>query len=74
MAQDYIRYLTYINKDIEMFEEHMSKSMRNKELQRIMKFEKSMIYFNASVKGNQVVLEKLIKSYLKMKKLKGGKS
>jgi len=59
IAQDYIRYLTYINKDIEMFEEHMSKSMRNKELQRIMKFEKSMIYFNASVKGNQVVLEKL---------------
>ena len=59
IAQDYIRYLTYINKDIEMFEEHMSKSMQNKELQRIMKFEKSMIYFNASVKGNQVVLEKL---------------
>lgn len=59
IAQDYIRYLTYINKDIEMFEEHMSKSMRNKELQRIMQFEKSMIYFNASVKGNQVVLEKL---------------
>lgn len=59
IAQDYIRYLTYINKDIEMFEDHMSKSMRNKELQRIMQFEKSMIYFNASVKGNQVVLEKL---------------
>lgn len=59
VAQDYIRYLTYINKDIEMFEEKMSKSMRNKELQKIMKFEKSMIYFNASVKGNQVVLEKL---------------
>lgn len=59
IAQNYIRYLTYINTDIEMFEEHMSKSMRNKELQRIMQFEKSMIYFNASVKGNQVVLEKL---------------
>lgn len=59
IAQDYIRYLTYINKDIEMFEEHMTKSMRNEELQRIMKFQKAMIYFNASVKGNQVVLEKL---------------
>lgn len=59
MAQDYIRYLNYINKDIEYFEEHMSRSMRNEELQRIMKFEKTMIYFNASVKGNQVVLEKI---------------
>lgn len=59
IAQDYIRYLTYINKDIEAFEEHMEKSMRNKELMRLLHFEKCMIYFNASVKGNQVVLEKL---------------
>lgn len=59
IAQDYIRYLTYINKDLEFFESQMEKTMRNKELLKIMKFEKSMIYFNASVKGNQVVLEKL---------------
>ncbi|MEG2310378.1 MAG: magnesium transporter CorA family protein [Clostridia bacterium] len=59
MAQDYIRYLTYINQDLEMFEDHMSKTMKNKELLKIMNFEKSMIYFNASVKANQVVLEKL---------------
>ena len=59
IAQDYIRYLTYINKDLEFFEAQMEKTMRNKELIKIMKFEKSMIYFNASVKGNQVVLEKL---------------
>ena len=59
IAQDYIRYLTYINKDLEIFESQMEKTMRNKELLKIMKFEKSMIYFNASVKGNQVVLEKL---------------
>lgn len=59
IAQDYIRYLTYINRDLEMFEDHMSKTMKNKELLKIMNFEKSMIYFNASVKANQVVLEKL---------------
>lgn len=59
MAQDYIRYLTYINIDLEKFEEHMQKTMSNKELLKIMRFEKSMIYFNASVKANQVVLEKL---------------
>lgn len=59
MAQDYIRYLTYINIDLEKFEDHMQKTMSNKELIKIMRFEKSMIYFNASVKANQVVLEKL---------------
>lgn len=59
MAQDYIRYLTYINRDLEEFESHMQKTMSNKELLKIMRFEKSMVYFNASVKANQVVLEKL---------------
>ncbi len=61
IAQDYIRYLTYINQDLEVFEEHMEKSMSNKELLKIMSFEKTMIYFSASVKANQVVLEKLNK-------------
>lgn len=59
IAQDYIRYLTYINRDLEEFEKHMEKSMSNKELLKIMSFEKTMIYFSASVKANQVVLEKL---------------
>ncbi len=59
IAQDYIRYLTYINKDLEDFENKMQKTMSNTELLKLMKFQKSMIYFNASVKGNQVVLEKL---------------
>ena len=59
IAQDYVRYLTYINADLEKFEAKMERTMRNKELLKIMKFEKSMIYFNASVKGNHVVLEKL---------------
>lgn len=61
IAQDYIRYLTYINKDLDKFENKMLKSMSNKELLKMMTFEKTMVYFNASVKGNQVVLEKLNK-------------
>lgn len=59
MAQDYIRYLTYINQDLENFENKMEKTMSNEELMNILNFEKTMIYFNASVKANQVVLEKL---------------
>ena len=59
MAQDYIRYLTYINQDLENFENKMEKTMSNEELMNILNFEKTMMYFNASVKANQVVLEKL---------------
>ena len=61
IAQDYIRYLTYINRDLDKFENQMLKSMSNKELLKMVTFEKTMVYFNASVKGNQVVLEKLKK-------------
>ena len=59
VAQDYIRYLTYINKDLDTFEKNMEKTMSSRELLKIMRFEKTMIYFSASVKANQVVLEKL---------------
>lgn len=59
IAQDYIRYLTYINKDLETFERQILKTIKNKEFVKLLKFEKCMVYFNASIKGNQVVLEKL---------------
>lgn len=59
IAKDYIKYLTYINKDLENFETKMKTTMSNDELLKLLNFQKTMIYFNASVKANQVVLEKL---------------
>ena len=59
IAQDYIRYLTYINKDIEKFEAKMQSTMSNDELMKLLNFQKTMTYFNASVKANQGVLERL---------------
>lgn len=59
IAQDYIKYLTYINKDLETFEIKMQKTMNNTELLNLLNFQKAMIYFNASAKANQVVLERL---------------
>lgn len=51
--------MSYISKDIEDFENHMYKSMTNKELMQLLEFEKSMIYFSTSIKANQVVLQKI---------------
>lgn len=59
VAEDYIKYLTYINKDLEKFETKMKRTMSNEELLKLLNFQKTMIYFNASVKANQVVLERL---------------
>jgi magnesium transporter len=59
IAADYIRYMGYISKDIDVFEKNMIKSMKNKELLSLLDFEKTMIYFNASLKANQAVLQKI---------------
>jgi len=59
VASDYIRYIGYISKDIDSFEKSMHKAMSNDELLSLLDFEKTMIYFNASIKANQTVLQKI---------------
>ena len=59
VAEDYIRYLTYLNKDLEKFETKMQKTMSNDELLKLLSFQKTMIFFNTSVKANEAVLVKL---------------
>lgn len=59
IAQEYIRNMAYISRDIETFEKHMAHSMKNKELMSLLDFEKSMIYFSTSLKANQAVIQKI---------------
>ena len=40
-------------------ERHLYKSPRNKELIQLLDLEKSLVYFNASLKANEVTLEKI---------------
>ena len=61
VAEEYIKHIGYISRDIEMFEKNMHKTMKNRELIHMLDFEKSMIYYNASLKANQVVLQKLLR-------------
>ncbi len=39
----------------------LEKSLRNKELLQMMKLEKSLVFFSTSLKGNEVVLEKMVR-------------
>lgn len=59
ISSDFIRYMGYISRDIDMFEKSLQKAMKNKELVLLFSFEKTMIYFNASLKANQSVLQKI---------------
>ena len=62
----YLRYLRLIDKASERLNEEMQRSYRNKELFQMMALEKSLVYFTTSLKGNETVLEKLVKvNYVK---------
>jgi magnesium transporter len=57
----YLRYLRNIDKSTNALNSEMQKSYKNKELFNLMALEKSLVYFSTSLKGNEIVLEKLMK-------------
>ena len=60
-AAMYLRYLRNIDKSTNALNSEMQKSYKNKELFNLMALEKSLVYFSTSLKGNEIVLEKLMK-------------
>ncbi len=62
VATLYLRYLRVINRKSEDIELELHKSMKNKELISLLNLEKSLVYFSTSLRSNQIVMEKLLKS------------
>ena len=57
----YLRYLRIIDKKSEQVEEKLHFSPRNQELIELLELEKSLVYFSTSLRGNELVLERLLK-------------
>ncbi|HBS85909.1 MAG: magnesium transporter [Bacteroidetes bacterium GWF2_38_335] len=55
----YLRYLKHINQQATIIEHDLEKSIKNKELNKLLKLEKCLVYFITSIKGNEIVLAKL---------------
>lgn len=55
----FLKYLKQVNNEVRMAEKELEKSIRNEDLLRLMRLEKSMVYFNTSIRGNEVMLTKL---------------
>ena len=60
-ATFYLQYLRSIEKISNKVESDLQKSMKNKELNQLLKLEKSLVYFSTSLKSNESVLEKMLK-------------
>jgi len=63
-ANSYLVALRDINKKVDGLEEQLQHSLRNREVLELLKYEKSLIYFSAAIKANELVLERLQRSQL----------
>ena len=61
VAKRYLKYLHQIDKTYKHMERQLYKSQRNKELMQLLDLEKSLVYFNTSLKANEVTMEKILR-------------
>ena len=63
-ASRYLQYLRQIDKKTNAIESELQRTLRNQELMQLMRLEKSLVFFATSLKSNEIVLEKLLRSDL----------
>lgn len=59
MASMYLRFLRLIDKLITEYERELYRSLRNKELLKLLNIEKSLVYFNTALRANDIVFTRL---------------
>lgn len=60
----YLKFLKQINHQIRIAESELEKSIKNKELQNLLRIEKSLVFFMTSLKGNGILIVKVKMSRL----------
>lgn len=61
-AAKYLQYLRQIDRESNRITSKLHKSTKNKELMQLLDLEKSLVYFSTSLKANEVVLEKMLRT------------
>jgi magnesium transporter len=60
-AAHFLNNLKQINKQVDAAEEVLQKSMKNKELLKLLNLKKSLVYFSTSLKSNEAVMERTLR-------------
>lgn len=55
----FMKYLKQVNVQIKQGEDELERSVRNEELHRLMKLERTLVYFITSIRGNEILMIKL---------------
>jgi magnesium transporter len=61
-SKTYIKYLKEIDAKIKTIEEKFESVQRNKEISDLLDLKKSLVYFNTSLKSDQILLEKIARN------------
>ena len=64
VAKRFLQYLKQIDKIYNYMERQLYKSQRNKELIQLLDLEKSLVYFNTSLKSNETTLKKILRGHI----------
>ena len=62
-AHWYLRYLELMSEYVIGTEKALERSVENNDLKQLMSLQKSLVYFNTSIKGNLMVLERIANIY-----------
>lgn len=62
ISNHYLKYLKDINRKTDDIERELHKSMKNKELFSLLSLEKSLVFFTTSLKSNEIVMEKILRT------------
>lgn len=66
---NYLNHLKEINQKTSVVERELHKSMRNEELIKLLYIEKSLVYFTTSLKSNEFIMERLLRTdFIKLNK------
>ncbi|MGN0536932.1 MAG: magnesium transporter CorA family protein [Acutalibacteraceae bacterium] len=61
VATKYLQYLKQIDKISNRIERELRRSMKNRELHQLLDIEKSLVYFQSSLKDDEITMEKLMR-------------
>lgn len=61
VSSEYLYVLKLINKETEMTEYTLKKSMKNEEILKLLDLEKSLVYITTSLRANEAVMERTVK-------------
>lgn len=62
IAQRYLHYLRVLDAQVDVIQQRVQKSLRNRELMDLLRYQKSLIYFRTSIESNGLMMSRLQRS------------